>query len=53
MTLGDVLVLMVLGLIVGCIIGSIYRNKKKGKHPGCGCCPHAGQCHGGCPSGQR
>ena len=45
---GDILVLAVLALIVGLVIRSMIRDKKKGKCCGChGCtgCSMAGACH--------
>lgn len=44
MTVGDILVLLILGTLVGGILGSRYRKKKAGKQPGCCGCPHAGTC---------
>ena len=38
MNWGDVLVLAVLGLIIGAVIGKMYRDKKAGKHCSCGSC---------------
>lgn len=38
MTFGDIIVLAVLGLIVGSIIGKMTKDKKSGKHCGCGSC---------------
>lgn len=45
MTSGDILVLGVLGLIVGCITGRLWKDRKKGS-----CC---GSCHActGCGRG--
>lgn len=48
---GDLIVLAVLGLIVGAVIVSTIRGKKKGKHCGCsGCkgCAMAGACSHQC-----
>ncbi len=50
MTIGDMLVLGVLGLIVGSIIGHMVRGRKQGKHCGCGGCEGCGMassCTGG------
>ena len=38
MTLGDIIVLAVLGLIVGFIIGKMVKDKKSGRNCGCGSC---------------
>lgn len=46
---GDILVILVLLVIVGRIIGSIIRDKKKGKSCGCGSCKG---CSMGC-AGQK
>ena len=49
MTLGDVIVLAVLGLIVGSIIGKMTKDKKSGKHCGrgsCQGCSMSGSCGG-------
>ena len=49
MTYGDIAVLVVLGLMVGSIIGGMFKDKKEGKK-GCGACPHYSTCraHIGC-----
>lgn len=44
--MGDIVVLAVLGLIIGIVIASMVRAKKKGK--GCCGCAMAGSCHGKC-----
>ena len=47
--LPTVLICAVLVLIVGAILYSLIRNRKKGKSScGCGCssCPMGGMCHG-------
>ena len=36
--MGDIIVLSVLGIIVGLVIYSMIRNRKKGKDCGCGGC---------------
>ncbi len=42
---GDLVILLTLGLIVGAVIVSMIRNKKKGKHCGsCSGCAMAGTC---------
>ncbi len=38
MTLGDILVLGVLGLIVGAVVGNLFRKKKTGGCCGCASC---------------
>lgn len=47
--LSTIIVGLILAVIVGLIIFSMIRNKKKGKcacgHE-CGCCPMGGSCHG-------
>ena len=51
MTFGDILVIAVLLLIIGLIVRSMIRDKKKGKCCGCsGCsgCPSRGACGGSC-----
>lgn len=48
MTFGDIIVLAVLALIVGAVICHMLRDRKKGKHCGCGSCQGcamAGKCH--------
>ena len=49
MTIGDIVVIAVLGLLVGSIIGGMVRDKKNGKK-GCSGCPNYGTCraHLGC-----
>ena len=46
MTLGDVIVLAVLGLIVGAIVAGMVRDKKKGRCCGCGGCTSCDHCGG-------
>lgn len=50
--MGDIVVLAVLGLIIGIVIASMVRAKKKGKGccgcSGCSGCAMAGSCHGKC-----
>lgn len=41
MTVGDILVLAVLGLTVGLILGKLHRDRKKGP-----CCGHCKDCPG-------
>lgn len=51
MTSGDILVLTVLVLIVVLVIRGMVRDRKKGKHCGCGSCKGcsmAGSCQGEC-----
>lgn len=46
--LGTIFVLSILIVIIGLVINSMIRNKKKGKSPcGCNCstCPAGGTCH--------
>lgn len=53
MTMGDIIVITVLILIVALVIRGMIRDKKKGKHCGCGTCKGcamAGNCQGGCSS---
>lgn len=38
MTAGDVIVLAVLGLIVGCIAGNLWKNRNKGCSGNCAGC---------------
>lgn len=48
---GDIVVLVILGFVLGAVIGSMVRSRKKGKHCGCsGCtgCAMAGSCHNSC-----
>ncbi|MCM1055935.1 MAG: FeoB-associated Cys-rich membrane protein [Bacteroides sp.] len=48
--LSTIIICMILAVIVGLIIISMVRNKKKGKCScgnDCGCCPMGGSCHGG------
>lgn len=47
---GDILVLAVLGVIVGAIIGKMYRDKKNGKSCSCGSCQG---CAMGCSCSSR
>lgn len=42
----DIIVLLVVGLIVGCAAGYIYKAKKKGVT--CIGCPDSGKCSGQC-----
>ena len=51
MTGGDVIVLVVLGVMIGTIIAAMIQDKKKGKScGGCSGCAHYGTCraHIGC-----
>ncbi len=52
---GDVVVLMILALIVGTVVFSMVRDKKKGKQCGCACsgCAMAGACHQQCGKKSR
>ena len=46
--MGDIIVLSALGLVIGLVIFSIVRSRKKGDSGcGCGCsnCAHSGSCH--------
>ena len=44
MTAGDIVVLAVLGALVGCIIGTLRKDRKKGHCCGCcGCCNRCGE----------
>lgn len=46
---GDLVILLILGLIVGAVIVSMVRDKKKGKGCGsCSGCAMAGTCHKQC-----
>lgn len=48
--LSTIIICIVLAAIVGLIIFSLIKNKKKGKCScgnNCGCCPMGGSCHGG------
>ena len=44
--MANILVLLVVGLIVGCAAGYIYKEKKKGVK--CIGCPHGATCGGNC-----
>lgn len=50
MTTGDWIVIAVLGLMVGSIILSMWKDKKSGKTGGCSGCPNYSNCraHLGC-----
>ena len=56
MTMGDILVLAVIGLAVGLIIAGMVRDKKRGKTcggcSGCSGCAHSGSCPGCCGKGK-
>lgn len=43
----NLIVLAVVGLLVGCAAGYIYKEKKKGRN--CIGCPDGGSCGGKCP----
>ena len=49
MTTGDIIVIAVLGLMIGSIVGAMFKDKKEGKM-GCTGCPNYGNCraHLGC-----
>ena len=44
--MANILILAVVGLIVGCAAGYIYKEKKKGVK--CIGCPHGATCGGNC-----
>lgn len=47
--LSTIIICLILAVIMGLIIFSMIKNKKKGKCSygnNCGCCPMGGSCHG-------
>lgn len=44
--MGTIFVGVVLLAVVGCIVRSIYKDKRAGKNPACGC--NCSSCHGSC-----
>ena len=50
MTMGDIIVIAVLGVMVGSIILAMIKDKKSGKPSACSGCPNYGNCraHIGC-----
>ena len=45
--MSDIIILAIVGLIVGCAAGYIYKAKKKGNK--CIGCPDGSSCGGNCP----